>query len=128
MSEVAEGLLQKAPPQIPLLGGYWDTYALAALLPPGTIIPVPAADQLVRTPWTPLQMRQSALVLVVHHVFASPGGAEIVGSYSTFGDGQNPPPVIRQHGSTLLLLTPYWYQRNGYIFSLYKNQDVAGGY
>jgi hypothetical protein len=128
MSEVAEGLLRKSPPQIPLLGGYWDTYALAALLPPGTIIPVPAADQLVRTPWTPLQMRQSALVLVVHHVFASPGGAEIVGSYSTFGDGQNPPTVIRQHGATLLLLTPYWHQRNGYIFSLYKNQDVAGGY
>lgn len=126
MSDVAEDLSRKATGQIPLLGGYWDTYALAALQTRGAIIPVPAEDQLVRTPWTPLQMRQSGQVLVVHHVFASPGGAERVGSYSTFGDGQNPPAIIRQHGATLLLHTLRWHERNGYVFSLYKNQDVAG--
>jgi hypothetical protein len=127
MSEVAEDLSRKAPHGIPLLGGYWDTYALAALQTGGqTIIPVPAEDQLVRTPWTPLRMRQAERVLVVHHVFSSPGGPERVGAYTTFGDGQNPPAVIRQHGATLHLLTPRWHERNGYIFSLYQNQDAAG--
>jgi hypothetical protein len=127
MSEVAEGLSSKAPPRTPLLGGYWDTYALAALQTGATqIVPVPAEDQLVRTPWTPSMMRQAAQVLVVHHVFSSPGGPEQVGAYTTFGDGQNPPAVIRQHGATLRLLTPRWYERNGYTFSLYQNQAATG--
>jgi hypothetical protein len=128
MSDVAADLSQKAPHGTPLLGGYWDTYALAALQTDATLIPVPAEDQLVRTPWTPLRMRQAGQVLVVHHVFASPGGAELVSAYTTFGDGQNPPAVIRQHGATLHLLTPRWYERNGYTFSLYQNQDAAGGH
>lgn len=127
MSEVAADLSQKTLPGTPLLGGYWDTYALASLQTRATIIPVPAEDQLVRTPWTPHRMRQTGHVLVVHHVFSSPGGAEQVGAYTTFGDGQNPPAVIRQHGATLHLLTPRWHERNGYIFSLYKNQDATGG-
>ena len=126
MSEVAADLSQKAPPGTPLLGGYWDTYALAALQTHATIIPVPAEDQLVRTPWTPQRMQQSEHVLVVHHVFSSPGGAERVGAYTTFGDGQNPPAVIRQHGATLHLLTPRWHERHGYIFSLYQNQEMTG--
>lgn len=128
MSDVAEDLSRKAPPGTPLLGGYWDTYALAALQTNATLIPVPAEDQLVRTPWTPLTLRQAGQVLVVHHVFSSPGGTEQVGAYTTFGDGQSPPAIIRQHGATLLLLTPRWYERNGYTFSLYKNQDAAGGH
>jgi hypothetical protein len=128
MSDMAEDLSKKAPHGTPLLGGYWDTYALAALQTNPTIIPVPAEDQLVRTPWTPHMLRQAGEVLVVHHVFSSPGGAERVSAYTTFGDGQNPPAVIRQHGATLLLHTPRWYERNGYIFSLYKNQDAAGGH
>lgn len=128
MSEVAEDLSRKASHGTPLLGGYWDTYALAALQTGASrIIPVPAEDQLVRTPWTPLQMRQAAQVLVVHHVFSSPGGPEQVGAYTTFGDGQNPPAMIRQHGATLRLLTPRWHERNGYTFSLYQNQDAPGG-
>lgn len=126
MSEVAEDLSRKAPHGTLLLGGYWDTYALAALQTSATVIPVPAEDQLVRTPWTPLQMRQAAQVLVVHHVFPSPGGAEQVGAYTTFGDGQNPPAVIQQHGATLLLLTPRWHERHGYTFSLYRNQNTTG--
>jgi hypothetical protein len=129
MSEVAGDLSQKVPPGTPLLGGYWDTYALAALQTDGaTIIPVPAEDQLVRTPWTPLRMREAAQVLVVHHVFSSPVGPELVGAYTTFGDGQNPPAMIRQHGATLRLLTPRWHERNGYTFSLYQNQDATGGH
>lgn len=128
MSDVAVDLSRKAPSGTPLLGGYWDTYALAALQTDPTLIPVPAEDQLVRTPWTPLKMREAAHVLVVHHVFASPGGAERVSAYTTFGDGQNPPAVIRQHGATLHLLTPRWYERNGYIFSLYQNQEATGGH
>lgn len=127
MSDVAADLSRKAPPGTPLLGGYWDTYALAALQKDATLIPVPAEDQLVRTPWTPRQMRQAAQVLVVHHVFASPGGAEVVSAYTTFGDGQNPPAVLRQHGATLRLLTPRWYEKNGYTFSLYQNEDAVGG-
>jgi hypothetical protein len=128
MAEVASDLSKKAPPGTPLLGGYWDTYALAALQTNATIIPVPAQDQLVRTPWTPLRMREAEHVLVVHHVFSSPGGAERVSAYTTFGDGQNPPAVIRQHGATLHLLTPRWYEKNGYIFSLYHNQHAPGGH
>ena len=128
MSEVAADLSSLAPPGTPLLGGYWDTYALAALQTDTTIVPVPSEDQLVRTPWTPSWMRQAGQVLVVHHVFSSPGGAERVGAYMTFGDGQNPPAVIRQHGATLRLLTPRWYERNGYIFSLYQNQEMTGGH
>lgn len=127
MAEVAEDLAQRAPPATPLLGGYWDTYSLAALQTNATLIPVPAEDQLVRTPWTPIMLRQAGQVLVVHHVFSSPGGAERVSAYTTFGDGQNPPAVIRQHGATLHLLTPRWHERHGYVFSLYKNQDATGG-
>jgi hypothetical protein len=127
MSEVAADLARKAPSAMPLLGGYWDTYALAALQTKATLIPVPAEDQLVRTPWTPRLLRQAEQVLVVHHVFASPGGAELVSAYTTFGDGQNPPAMIRQHGATLRLLAPRWYERNGYTFSLYRNEDAAGG-
>lgn len=123
MSEVAADLSRNAPPGTPLLGGYWDTYALAALQTDPTLIPVPAEDQLVRTPWTPLKMREAGQVLVVHHVFSSPGGAEVVSAYETFGDGQNPPALIRQHGATLRLLIPRWHERNGYVFSLYKNQN-----
>lgn len=128
MSDVATDLSRLAPPGTPLLGGYWDTYALAALQTNPTIIPVPAQDQLVRTPWTPTGLRQSGQVLVVHHVFSSPGGAERVSAYTTFGDGQNPPAVLRQHGATLHLLTPRWHERHGYIFSLYQNQDATGGH
>lgn len=124
MSDVAADLSRKAPRGTPLLGGYWDTYALAALQTDATLIPVPAEDQLVRTPWTPLTLRQAEQVLVVHHVFTSPGGPEIVSAYTTFGDGRNPPAVIRQHGATLHLLTPRWHERNGYTFSLYRNQDA----
>lgn len=125
MADVAADLSRMAPTGTPLLGGYWDTYALAALQTDATIIPVPAEDQLVRTPWTPIKMRQAGQVLVVHHVFSSPGGAERVSAYTTFGDGQNPPAVIRQHGATLHLLTPRWHERHGYIFSLYENRDVT---
>jgi hypothetical protein len=128
MSEVASDLSRRAPTGTPLLGGYWDTYALAALGTDATLIPVPAEDQLVRTPWTPRLLQQAAQVLVVHHVFASPGGAEIVSAYTTFGDGQNPPPLLRQHGATLRLLTPRWYERNGYTFSLYRNEGAADGH
>ncbi|HEY0100205.1 MAG TPA: hypothetical protein VGB76_14745 [Pyrinomonadaceae bacterium] len=128
MSEVAADLSRNAPPGTPLLGGYWDTYALASLQADATLVPVPAEDQLVRTPWTPLKMREAGQVLVVHHVFSSPGGAERVSAYTTFGDGQNPPAVIRQHGATLQLHTPRWYERHGYVFSLYKNQHAMGGH
>src|SRR2546421_1900246 len=66
LKQVAATLAQRAPGAC-VLGGYWDTYVLAGLQTQGTIIPVPAEDQYVRTPWTPQLMRAAREVLVVQH-------------------------------------------------------------
>jgi hypothetical protein len=120
LTEAATGLAQRNPRAV-LLGGYWDTYVFAALRPADSFTPVPAEDQLVRTPWTPRALRESSEVVVVHHYFPYSGGMEVPAPYTTFGDGQNPPPVIKQHGATLQLETPRWYEHGGYVFSLYRN-------
>ena len=117
---VAASLAQRAPGGV-LLGGYWDTYVFAGLEPRARLIPVPAEDQLVRTPWTPQLMRAAAQVIVVHHVFPNSGAVETPIPYTTFGDGQTPPPVITQHGATLRLVMPHWFEQDGYVFSLYRN-------
>jgi hypothetical protein len=124
LRSVAAGLAQRAPGGV-LLGGYWDTYVFAALEPKAHFVPVPAEDQLVRTPWTPQLMRAAAQVVVVHHVFASANEVETPAPYTTFGDGQMPPPVLRQHGVSLHLVAPHWYEQAGYIFSLYENERAA---
>ena len=124
LKAVAVELAQRAP-QAFVLGGYWDTYALAALAPPGTLTPVPAQDQLVRTPWTPERMRASASVLVVHHIFPYVFEVETPPPYPTFGDGQTPPARITQYGATLSLAAPHWYEQHGYVFSLYRNEAGA---
>src|SRR5262249_3967838 len=74
LRNVATQLAQRAPEGV-LLGGYWDTYVFAALEPRAHLIPVPAENQLVRTPWTPQIMKASPQVIVVHHVF--PASTEI---------------------------------------------------
>ncbi|MFL6211182.1 MAG: hypothetical protein ACJ74W_20200 [Pyrinomonadaceae bacterium] len=124
LRSVAAGLAQRAPGGV-LLGGYWDTYVFAALAPKAHFVPVPAEDQLMRTPWTPQLMRAAAQVVVVHHVFPNSGAVETPAPYTTFGDGQMPPPVLRQHGVSLRLVTPHWYEQAGYIFSLYQNERAA---
>jgi hypothetical protein len=120
LKEVAAGLAERNPRAV-LLGGYWDTYVFAALRPTDSLTPVPAEDQLLRTPWTPRALLDSREVVVVHHPFAYSGGIETPQPYETFGDGQNPPSVITQHGATLQLETPRWYEHGGYVFSLYRN-------
>jgi hypothetical protein len=117
---VAAGLAARNPRAV-LLGGYWDTYVFAALRPQDSFTPVPAEDQLVRTPWTPRVLRESSEVVVVHHVFTDSGKPETPPPYNGFGDGTDPPPVIKQHGVTLQLETPHWYEQGGYVFSLYRN-------
>jgi hypothetical protein len=117
---VAAELARRAPGGV-LLGGYWDTYVFAALEPAARFMPVPAEDQLLRTPWTPRLMRESPRVLVVHHAFAPSAEVETPAPYNTFGDGRDPPPSITQHGTTLRLAAPRWLERGGYVFSLYDN-------
>ena len=75
LKQVATTLAQRAPGAC-VLGGYWDTYVLAGLQTQGTIIPVPAEDQYVRTPWTPQLMRAAREVLVVQHDYQNFGGRE----------------------------------------------------
>jgi hypothetical protein len=122
LRSVAAALAQQAPGAV-LLGGYWDTYIFPALEPQARFVPVPAQDQQLRTPWTPQLLRESRQVIVVHHVFPAPGEMETPFPYNTFGDGQNPPPIIRQYGVTLRLVEPHWFEQNGYVFSLYDNES-----
>jgi hypothetical protein len=111
LKQVATTLAQRAPGAC-VLGGYWDTYVLAGLQPKGTITPVPAEDQYVRTPWTPQLLREAREVIVVQH------------DYQRFGGGAHPQPTIRQHGCVLTLISPHWYEDDGYTFSLYRNESV----
>ncbi|MFN2597944.1 MAG: hypothetical protein ABR563_12260, partial [Pyrinomonadaceae bacterium] len=121
----AASLAARAPRAV-LLGGYWDTYVFAGLEPSAAFTPVPAEDQLVRTPWTPRLMRQSGRVLVVQHAFPATNEPETPAPYTTFGDGTDPPSVIRQHGATLRLETPRWFEQSGYVFSLYRVTNEGG--
>jgi hypothetical protein len=120
LREAAAGLAARNPRAV-LLGGYWDTYVLAALRPSDSFTPVPAEDQLLRTPWTPRTLGDSAEVVVVHHYFPYSGGVEVPAPYTTFGDGHDPPPIIRQHGATLRLEAARWYEHDGFVFTLYRN-------
>jgi hypothetical protein len=124
LREVAAGLAARSPRAV-VLGGYWDTYVLAALRPADALTPVPAEDQLVRTPWTPRALQDAAEVVVVHHYFPHSGGVEVPAPYTTFGDGHDPPPVIRQYGATLRLETARWYEHDGFVFTLYRNVSDA---
>ena len=123
LKTAAAGLAERRPRAV-LLGGYWETYVFAAARPRAAITPVPAEDQLLRTPWTPQLLRQSREVVVVHHPFEYHGGAEVPAPYETFGAGEDPPPLIRQHGATLRLDTPRWYESGGYVFTLYRNESA----
>ncbi len=124
LKEVADELTRRAPRRV-LLGGYWDTYVFPALHPGAALVPIPAADQLMRTPWTANALRAAGqMVLVVHHTFPPTNAPETPGAYTTFGDGQAPPASIRQYGTTLQLVTPRWYEQHGYTFSLYRKVDT----
>lgn len=123
LQTAAAGLAARAPRAV-LLGGYWETYVFAAARPEARFTAVPAEDQLLRTPWTPQLLRQSREVVVVHHPFEYHGGVEVPAPYETFGDGTNPPPIIHQHGATLRLDTPRWYESGGYVFTLYRNEGA----
>ncbi|HEX8162702.1 MAG TPA: hypothetical protein VF538_12595 [Pyrinomonadaceae bacterium] len=125
LQAVAAGLAARAPRAV-LLGGYWDTYVFAALRPDALVTPVPAEDQLLRTPWTPQLVREAREVLIVHHARQPSPEAEALPPYDTFGDGQDPPPVVRQYGATLRLAAPRWYESGGYVFTLYRNESLDG--
>lgn len=122
LSTVAAGLAARAPRAV-LLGGYWDTYVFAALRPDAQFTPLPAEDQLLRTPWAARMLRQSREVIVVHHAIPRSAEIETPLPYDTFGDGRNPPPRIEQYGATLRLETPCWYESGGYVFTRYRNES-----
>jgi len=114
---IARRLSEKSERRL-LLGGYWDTYVFSALTDPGRIIPLPAENQLLRTPWTARQLHDVDEVVVVQHVFPATGEVETPLPYTDFGT--EPPQLITQYGVTLHLAVPRWFEQNGYSFSLYR--------
>ncbi len=120
LKEIAAAVAARAPGSV-LLGGYWDTYVFAALEPAARFVPVPAQDQLLRTPWTAEALRRAPRVLVVHHHITWAGDPETPLPYDTFGDGRQPPQLITQYGASLRLDTPRWFEQHGYVFTLYDN-------
>jgi hypothetical protein len=108
LTQTASSLSQKASGSV-LLGGYWETYVFAALDPNGSIVPVPAEGESLRTPWTIEALKQADQVIVEHRP-PSLGGPEA------------PAPYLVQYGIPLRLITPGWYVNGEYNFSVYKNE------
>jgi hypothetical protein len=108
LKETALSLSQKASGSV-LLGGYWETYVFAALDPNGSIVPLPAEGESLRTPWTVEALKQADQVIVEHRP-PSLGGPEA------------PAPYLVQYGIPLRLITPRWYVNGEYNFSVYKNE------
>ena len=69
---------------------YWRTYALAALLPPGTVVPVPREGEWNRRPDWADALRSGRPVLV-----GSPDRPD-----------EPPPPTLRERGADLVLVRP----------------------
>jgi len=108
LKETALTLSQKASGSV-LLGGYWETYVFAALDPNGSIVPLPAEGESLRTPWTVEALKKADQVIIEHRP-PSLGGPEA------------PAPYLVQYGIPLRLVTPGWYVNGEYNFSVYKNE------
>jgi len=107
--QTALALSQKAPGSI-LMGGYWETYLLAALQPTNTMTPLPMEGVLNRMPWTPAMLHDSRQVVI---------------EYRVSGVAQKdslPPNELRQYGNLLKLQEARFYENGPYAFALYVNE------
>ena len=103
--------LEALAPGVPLLGGFWTTYAFAARQRPETmLIPVPCEGRSVYAPWWLPNLR-SAPHAVVAWTQECDG----------FGTRGTPAPWILQHGTLLRLSRPHLAEGAGVNFSLYDN-------
>jgi|KBSMisStaDraftv2_1062788.scaffolds.fasta_scaffold02020_12 hypothetical protein len=68
---------------------YWRTYALAGLLPPGVVVPVPRQGEWNRRPDWATALRSGRPVLV-----------------GTLESGEPPPPALVERGAALVLVQP----------------------
>ena len=107
--QTALALSQKAPGSI-LMGGYWETYLLAALQPTNTMTPLPMEGVLNRMPWTPAMLHDSPQVVIEYRV-------------SGVAPKDSPPPSeLRQYGDLLKLQEARFYENGPYAFALYVNE------
>jgi hypothetical protein len=107
----ARTLARRAPGQI-LMGTFWETYVFTALQPQGAaMIPIPFQDQKIATPWTPRLLHRSEQVIVAFRRERSGGVPRLA-------------PALRQHGVTLRLVDPNWYENQAYVFAVYINEDA----
>ncbi len=109
IKDAAQALSRKAPHGI-LLGDYWSTYVFAGLERENALTPVPFEGEANRTPWTLMMLKDAAYVEV-----ASRRNGES-------GTIANPAARITQHGATLRLVDPRWYDNGEYAFSTYRNE------
>ncbi len=105
---IALALAQRAPRGV-LLGRYWETYLFTSLQAVDAMIPVPLHGDFVRTPWTPPLMSQVDQVVVEYR-------------QSKLGSWESPPLHLHQHGVSLRLVEPKWYENNEYAFALYYRE------
>ncbi len=103
--------LEARAPGAPLLGGYWNTYVLAAVQGPETMLePVPCEGRMVRTPWWAGELHRHRWV-VAAHTYECPDT----------GPRDRPAPWVYQHGALLRLARARWEGGGGLTFSLYEN-------
>lgn len=109
VKEAAQALAGKAPHGI-LLGDYWSTYIFAGLERENALTPVPFEGEVNRTPWTPLMLKDAVYVEVASR------------RHGASGTIAHPAARIEQHGVTLRLVDPRWYDNGDYAFSTYRNE------
>jgi hypothetical protein len=95
---------------------YWRTYALAALLPPGAVVPVPHQGEWNRRPDWAEELRTGRAVLL-----------------GTPDPGEAPPPALVERGASLVLvqsavltLPPFPGESSGERISLYRLAPGGG--
>jgi len=71
MRTLAQALAVRAPGEV-LLDGYWGTYVLAALAPPGQLLPLPRAGELNRLPAQEESLALARRVVVGHRFLLPP--------------------------------------------------------
>ncbi|HVG34250.1 MAG TPA: hypothetical protein VM911_14265 [Pyrinomonadaceae bacterium] len=108
IKETAFVLNQKAPRGV-LMGGYWETYVFITFQERDALTPVPFEGQGYRTPWTPERLKQVDTVVVEYR-------------RSKLGGTEGPPAQLQQHGYSLRLLEPKWYENGEHAFALYLNE------
>jgi hypothetical protein len=105
-------LVERAPRGV-LLGDYWDTYVFAALQPPALAMTPVTWEGFTRTPWTNAAVKPAREVIVAYSK----------GYYG--GPPVTMPDEIQQHGATLRLADPRWFENYYYQFGRYINVTAA---